>query len=504
MKISKKIVLGLTAALGISMLNATSADATSALRQINGESVTSRGQYVPFFGTNEYNNDKLEYYAGLELMPETGISDLWDAWMVVNLMNDCGQIVPNGDPTATKATVIKRHPIDICSFGCTNARYDQSTVKAVINAWYCNLKAIKNDDGEPLIDCASPVDLYGQSQSFPNAPGMTTQSIYSTQVNPNSEDRFFAPSYFDIFANEGQADLCVSQEDWQDFSIGFSSNIDGHLRANHTFLRNPFCVSTGIAVVDDNGNVYSDFVGHGSYGVRPACVIKIAEGEDDEVKKEQPKLKNTKGEKVTSVGECVNFVGTNRYNQSALEDVARQRLIPMASIIDLTDNYLVTHLLNEDGEIVPDGSSEAKAAAIVKESPIAVVFDQSNIEGILTEWNEILIRDNAGIKGRSFVDYLHPNSTYMDIPCFLPSYDDFYEKINTTDWEDFISSKYLSHGSLCPDITLLDSPKDDDDLRDIPNDDIGRVPVMLKDGVICFTWPNFVTCGIRPCFIVHI
>ncbi|MDR1012713.1 MAG: hypothetical protein LBL38_00405, partial [Lactobacillales bacterium] len=73
--------------------------------------------------------------------------------------------------------------------------------------------------------------------------------------------------YIDV--SQGINDLDIGRDVWKNFVIGFSGN------SQYTWLRSPLNGATCAAYIDTGGGVYGLNVDYNSFGLRPACWVKI-------------------------------------------------------------------------------------------------------------------------------------------------------------------------------------------------------------------------------------
>jgi hypothetical protein len=116
--------------------------------------------------------------------------------------------------------------------------------------------------GHPFTDYMLPVTLHGTDQSSSNGQNQADQSNYRSVVDPDDGAiQFFVPSYID-----------VGLSTWVSFGVdvdGFSGN------SRYTWLRSPLYFTYGAAYIDYDGYVDYFNVYDMSFGLRPACWVKI-------------------------------------------------------------------------------------------------------------------------------------------------------------------------------------------------------------------------------------
>jgi hypothetical protein len=199
----------------------------------------------------------------------------------MQLADETGEIVPNNAP-ATRALIIKQNPIAVQLYSGSQSIYATSNLQASITEWQDRLEEIKLEfAGHPYKSYMWSVTLNGADQSSPNGYTLDHQRQYQTVVDPNGKIQFFVASFVDVDqeANSNNG-LDVNADDpdvWKNFVTGFSSS--GSLYPQCTWLRSPLGITYYAAYISHDGYVYDSYVYYYSFGLRPACWVKIKDQE---------------------------------------------------------------------------------------------------------------------------------------------------------------------------------------------------------------------------------
>jgi hypothetical protein len=192
----------------------------------------------------------------------------------MQLADETGAIVANNAP-ATYAFIIKQNPIAVQRYRATGreAIYNQSDIKASVAAWQTHLgtRAVAFN-GLPFTDYMCPVTLHGTGQSSPFKRNQADQSNYRSVVDlANGAIQFFVPSFIDV--SQGINGLDVGPDVWKPFVVDFST--DSERYPQYTWLRSPLDFTYYAACIAYDGNVDGGIAGDYSFGLRPACWVKI-------------------------------------------------------------------------------------------------------------------------------------------------------------------------------------------------------------------------------------
>ncbi|MDR1473638.1 MAG: hypothetical protein LBI41_03670 [Lactobacillales bacterium] len=208
MKFLKKVILLFVV---FTFFNTLKASAIPVVRQVNDQPVTKRNQLVTFAGTNGY--------AGINT-PAEHQNDPTDTWLVMQVERN-------------HALIIKQNPIAVQEYkhnGHAIARYNQSDIKASVEAWWSMVNGVRLD-AFPIQDYTLPVKLNGENQSdvsnsaifrhssssSSRTPGIVLiQGQYKTTIDPSENVYAFIPSYIDV-STAISAHVDVGESVWTSF-----------------------------------------------------------------------------------------------------------------------------------------------------------------------------------------------------------------------------------------------------------------------------------------------